>query len=88
MTGGEAPFLATGGERVGERTMSETGEHALWSREETLGYFVAGGGTAQEFERLWALAVGRKAAEAAALASGSYASAGGAVTYLVSGRKD
>ena len=63
-------------------------EHALWSREETLGYFVAGGGVSQEFERLWALAVARKAAEAAALASGTYACAGGAVTYLVSGRKD
>lgn len=63
-------------------------EHALWSREETLGYFVAGGGASQEFERLWTIALARKAAEAAALSSGTHASAGGAVTYLVSGRKD
>jgi SAM-dependent methyltransferase len=61
--------------------------HALWSREETAKYFRAGGGTEPELERYWALALSRRKADVAAMAAGTYTAAGGAVTYLVSGRK-
>lgn len=59
----------------------------IWSRLETHRYFVAGGGSESDFERAWSLAASRRAAAGAAVATGSFASAGGTVCYLVSGRK-
>jgi hypothetical protein len=59
----------------------------IWSRADTLRYFLAGGGQAHEFEALWAtaMAAARRAAEAAE--GGTYVHAGGTVGYLVTGTK-
>ncbi len=62
-------------------------EMGIWSRDETLRYFVAGGGDAATFEAPWAAAVTQRRREAAAIDAGTYTCAGGGITYLVSGRK-
>jgi SAM-dependent methyltransferase len=59
----------------------------LWSREDTRRYFLAGGGREDEFEARWAAALRRSRATAAAIAQGTYSSAGGSIAYLVSGTK-
>lgn len=61
--------------------------HFAWSLDDTRRYFLAGGGSEEDFERLWTLA--RAAAEetAAALRAGTEHMAGGGVHYLISGRK-
>lgn len=62
-------------------------EMFAWDRAETRRYFLAGGGSEGDFERLWA-AAGRAAREtAAALERGEEHQAGGGVQYLVAGRK-
>lgn len=58
-----------------------------WDREETLRYFVAGGGDPGEFEGLWVAIGARERAVAEAIRAGTYATAGGSLSYVVSGRK-
>lgn len=58
-----------------------------WDREETLRYFLAGGGDEAEFGRLWDAIGARERAVAVAIRAGTYATAGGSLSYLVSGRK-
>ncbi|MCK6590077.1 MAG: class I SAM-dependent methyltransferase [Polyangiaceae bacterium] len=59
----------------------------IWSHEDTRRYFIAGGGRADDFEPAWQLAMtaSRRFAETVARGTGSLA--GGAICYLVSGRK-
>ncbi|QDU69324.1 class I SAM-dependent methyltransferase [Engelhardtia mirabilis] len=78
---GEQRALAT---EAGE---SDSAQRWIWSRDDSRRFFLAGGGSVPEFEHLWSLALSRVAAGAAAVAAGTCASAGGAVCYLVSGRK-
>jgi SAM-dependent methyltransferase len=59
----------------------------IWSRVDTHRYFLAGGGHEGEFEALWSIAVGDSGQVNKAIAAGTYAGAGGAVNYLVAGRK-
>lgn len=59
----------------------------IWSREDTRRYFLAGGGSAPEFESHWKLAMGLSRTEADALRAGRYHGAGGSICYLVSGTK-
>src|SRR5262249_35480787 len=59
----------------------------IWSREDTQRYFLAGGGRADEFDALWAVAIGGGDKVDKAMADRTYASAGGSITYLVAGRK-
>ncbi len=59
----------------------------IWSRLDTLRYFIAGGGEEREFEGLWATAMAASRRTAEAIARGTYSRAGGRVTYLVAGTK-
>jgi SAM-dependent methyltransferase len=59
----------------------------LWSPEETRKYFLAGGGREGEFNALWSVAIGGNDKIDKAIADQTYAGAGGAITYLVAGRK-
>ncbi|KYF83990.1 hypothetical protein BE17_33185 [Sorangium cellulosum] len=59
----------------------------IWSRPDTLRYFLAGGGMEQDFEACWAAAMAAAQRIAEAIASKRYASAGGSVGYVVSGTK-
>jgi SAM-dependent methyltransferase len=59
----------------------------IWSRQDTHRYFLAGGGSALEFDELWAIATGRGEEINRAIAAGTYSSPGGCIGYLVIGRK-
>jgi SAM-dependent methyltransferase len=59
----------------------------IWSRADTLRYFTAGGGAADAFEACWASARAQRRRAVDALAEGTFTSAGGGFTYLVSGNK-
>jgi len=57
----------------------------IWSREDTWRYFIAGGGSADDFDALWSVAASGKSN--AAIADRTYAAAGASIGYLVAGRK-
>jgi SAM-dependent methyltransferase len=59
----------------------------IWSREDTHRYFVAGGGGESEFQALWSVAIVSEGKFDKAIAAGTYAGAGGGISYLVAGRK-
>jgi SAM-dependent methyltransferase len=62
-------------------------EFWIWDRADTHRFFIAGGGSEAEFERLWGAARAASRDVAAALRAGTEHCAGGGVQYLVSGRK-
>jgi SAM-dependent methyltransferase len=61
----------------------------IWSREDTLRFFLAGGGSTAEFGALWQYVTSGDAYESmiAEMATGSYANTGATIMYVVSGRK-
>lgn len=58
-----------------------------WSKPEARSYFVAGGGSEDEFERLWALGIDASARELRSIRAGTYSTAGGFIGYITVGRK-
>jgi SAM-dependent methyltransferase len=60
----------------------------IWNRDETLRYFLAGGGKQERFDHLWALATDQVKRVAQAMAEKRYASAGGGLLYLIWGWKE
>jgi SAM-dependent methyltransferase len=58
-----------------------------WEREEAERYFVAGGGSAEDFETEWRARVAASVRAARAIEEGSFATAGGNVLYVIAGRK-
>jgi SAM-dependent methyltransferase len=58
-----------------------------WDRAETRRFFLAGGGTEGELDRLWGAAGAIARGTAAALEAGVEHQAGGSMQYLISGRK-
>lgn len=59
----------------------------IWDREETQRFFLAGGGTQQEFETYWQQILLENQDCENALLNGSFHAASGSILYLVSGRK-
>lgn len=59
----------------------------IWDQEDTLKYFVAGGGKEEEFTSLWneVMDINQKLLDL--IDSGQYCSAGGCITYLIAGIK-
>lgn len=57
-----------------------------WDRDEVRGYFLAGGGSEAEFERLYAMQVRDGEEIIKAVDAGTYHTAGGGVFYLISAR--
>jgi len=70
-----------------ERSDFQQRDFWIWSREDTLRYFLAGGGREEDFEALWSVATGGRDKFDKAVVDRTYASAGGGVGYLVVGRK-
>ena len=62
-------------------------EMFAWDHAETRRFFLAGGGSEGDFERLWKVAGEAARKAAAALRAGTEHQAGGGVQYLVAGRK-
>ena len=59
----------------------------IWSRDETQRYFLAGGGTASEFEEEWARARTSQKIDVDALLSETFVGAGGSLFYVIAARK-
>jgi SAM-dependent methyltransferase len=70
-----------------ERADLEHREYWIWSREDTYRFFLAGGGRENEFDALWSVAIASDRKFDRAIAAGTYAGAGGGISYLVAGRK-
>ncbi len=72
---------------VGDLKEAWKSKRAAWDRQESLRYFLAGGGTDSEFDKLWALLLRSLNETVDAIHNKTYHSAGGGIVYLVSGRK-
>lgn len=59
----------------------------IWSRSDTLRYFLAGGGAADQFDALWKSATGGVERFRKGVSDQTYSHAGAALNYLVAGRK-
>lgn len=59
----------------------------IWDKRDTKKYFLAGGGTAKQFEELWSFMKERFKKRIEAIDSQSYSTSGGCLLYLISGRK-
>jgi SAM-dependent methyltransferase len=68
------------------REMAENGI-SISDRDQSLRYFIAGGGVESEFDAIWNDVMNDDGSFEAAVTEGRYHSAGGAMMYLVSGRK-
>lgn len=62
-------------------------EVCVWDKEDTLRFFLAGGGTNEEFENHWKENLKEMKKVNQAIDAGNYHSAGGNMFYLISGRK-
>jgi SAM-dependent methyltransferase len=58
-----------------------------WSREQAHEYFTAGGGAEEEFDAVWQRRMDETRREADAIAAGTFHNAGGAIHYIVAGRR-
>ena len=82
------PYSAPGKkERTADRRRDAETGYQFMGREQTRRYYLAAGGTADAFERAWAVGLAHMKESARALADGTLHSGGGHVMYLVSGRK-
>jgi SAM-dependent methyltransferase len=70
-----------------ERRDFDTRDFWIWSRADTLRYFLAGGGIAAEFETLWASVTRGSERFETAIAERTYAQSGASLNYLIAGRK-
>lgn len=70
-----------------ERQDFESRDFWIWSRADSLRYFLAGGGVEAEFDALWASVTGGAGRFEKAVADRTYSHPGAALNYLVAGRK-
>jgi SAM-dependent methyltransferase len=78
------------GQRVHAAQRADYSEQGLWwgiSRGEALRYFLAGGGSASEFDPTWKRLLGQQQSEVESVARGELHGAGGDIHYLVGGRR-
>lgn len=59
----------------------------MWDKKETKQYYLAGGGKIEDFEELWGFFRERFLLRIEAIRNNTYATSGGSLLYLVSGRK-
>lgn len=70
-----------------ERQDFEARDFWIWSREDTLRYFIAGGGLPAQFDALWTSVTSGAERVEKAIADRTYSHPGAALNYLVAGRK-
>jgi SAM-dependent methyltransferase len=70
-----------------ERKDFETRDFWIWKRDDTLRYFLAGGGVDAQFDALWASVTGGVERFEKAVSDRTYSHSGAALHYLVAGRK-
>lgn len=62
-------------------------EFWIWSKEETMNYFIAGGGKKNQFKFYWDIAMQSEKNVERLISQQKYGTGGGSVTYLISGKK-
>jgi len=72
---------------VEARAAAVSDERWFWSRDQTLRYFLAGGGEPSAFSEGWSARLTEMSAEVDAIAGGALSTAGGSLMYLVAGLK-
>ena len=70
-----------------ERRDFDSRDFWIWSRADSLRYFLAGGGIAAEFDALWASVTRDSQRFETAIAERTYAQSGASLNYLIAGRK-
>ena len=70
-----------------ERRDFDSRDFWIWSRDDSLRYFLAGGGIAAEFDALWASVTRDSQRFETAIAERTYAQSGASLNYLIAGRK-
>ena len=70
-----------------ERKDFEARDFWIWNRDDTLRYFLAGGGVDAQFDALWASVTGGVERFENAVSDRTYSHSGAALHYLVAGRK-
>ena len=83
------PPYSSDEQQANVRQMKEWAERNFigWDRDEVFGYFVAGGGNLNEFDRYFDQSIQDSQETIQAIDNGTYHCAGGAVSYLISCRK-
>ncbi len=81
------PPYASREQQVSKQLYLDWVERGRWSRGESLRYFLAGGGTEQAFATYWMQMLQKNKAVEQSLLKEEFYTSGGAVMYLVSGRK-
>jgi SAM-dependent methyltransferase len=83
------PPYATPRERAIIEEVTDLGQRDfwIWSRADTTRYFLAGGGDEKEFGPLWCLAKELMRRVVEAMRTQKYSNAGGALFYLIAGKK-
>ncbi|MGA3184199.1 MAG: methyltransferase domain-containing protein [Candidatus Dormibacteria bacterium] len=69
------------------RATALSDERWFWDRDQTLRYFLAGGGAVTAFPAAWSARLGAMRAELAAIRSGRLSTAGGNLMYVIAGVK-
>ncbi|MGI9184311.1 MAG: methyltransferase domain-containing protein [Solirubrobacteraceae bacterium] len=83
-----APYASPDQQALRNRALTEAAESTWgWDREAARRYFLAGGGSQDEFEAAWRRRLGENRQRASALTDGSLHTAGGNILYAVAGRK-
>lgn len=83
------PPYATPAQRAEVEELIDFSERAfgMWSHDETRRYYLAGGGSEEDFSEHWAKALAKLDRTVRAIRAGIYRSGGGALGYCISGRK-
>ena len=82
------PYATEEQETMRRELLRDGSGPAMWPHEDARRYFLAAeAGTAEEFERLWAVMEDAKATEVASVEEGAFARPGGRIVYLISARK-
>lgn len=74
-------------EALADRIRDADSDYYMFGKDQTQKYFVAGGGSVEEFERSWKIGVKSLKIAKQAIMDKSFHSGGGHVMYLISGRK-
>jgi SAM-dependent methyltransferase len=83
------PPYSSPDQQFARQAYAEEAEHGGWgwSREQTLRYYTAGGGSEAEFPAAWERRMAEHRAVVDAIDNGTFNSAGGHIQYLVAGRR-
>jgi SAM-dependent methyltransferase len=82
------PYASEGQQALRDYVLREAQEGTVgWIREDAQRFFIAGGGSAADFDGAWERRLQGRRLDAQALRDGTFHTAGGTILYVVAGRK-